>query len=126
MNIDELDIKIVRLSDKKVRLHYKAPLICSENTIQIIDMKVRYRLENGIYKMIFPKPVFLNRISNAYRVKKKFIHYGTLFYLTYPYSPNTFDYNGLKFDNLIKSLYIADENWFKNWNRDSKILNILK
>lgn len=123
MNIDELDIKIVRLSDEKVRLHYKAPLICSENIINVIDMRVRYRLSNGVYKMIFPKPIFLNRVSNFYRVKKKFIHYGTLFYSTYPYK--TFDYNGLKFDNFIKSLYIADENWFKSWNRDSKILNIL-
>lgn len=39
------------------------------------------------------------------------------------YGPGEID--GMKFDNFIKSLYITDENWYKNWNRDSQILNIL-
>lgn len=126
----DVDIKVVRLSDNKVRLDYKAPLICAENTIKTIDLKIRYRLDkNGVYSMIYPKPAFLDKISNAYRVKKKFIHYGSIISPYVQWRSNQLnqhiEIDGLKFDNFIKSLYITDENWYKNWNRDSKILNIL-
>jgi hypothetical protein len=61
----------------------------------------------------------------------KFIHYGTLFN---PYQVKSsilqtnslFDLEGLRFNNLIKSLYISDEVWFKEWNREKQLNELLK
>lgn len=121
--IEGIDIKLVELSDKKVRLDYSAPLICDENEIKKLSLKIRYRLDSdGMYHMIYPKDAFLNSISNALRVKKKFIHYGTLFF---GYPRNEFEFENKKFNNLIKSVYITDDVWFKEWNRNNKLGNIL-
>lgn len=126
-------IKIVKLSDKKVRLDYMGSIICQEKVIQDIKFKVRYRLddEDGIYKMYYPKPGFLNILSNKLRVKKKSIHYGELFnpkwILTYKLDTGkSFELEGLKFNNLIKSIYISDEEWFKSWNRENQLKELLK
>jgi hypothetical protein len=127
------DIKIVRLSERKVRIDYIANIICQEKVIDKIKLKVRYLLdkEDGIYKMYYPKAAFLSKLSNKFRVKIKFIHYGTFFN---PYSVRgsilqtngTFDLDGLIFNNLIKSIYITDEAWFKEWNREKQLNNLLK
>ena len=127
------DINIKRLSDKKVRLDYKANVICQEKVIDTVKLKIRYLLdkEEGVYKMYYPKPVFLSKLSNQFRVKMKYIHYGTLFN---PYwkraavlqTNGTFDLEELRFNNLIKSLYITDEVWFKEWNREKQLNELLK
>jgi hypothetical protein len=125
------EIKLVNLSYKKVRLDYMVDIICQEITFQSIKIKVKYRLDDdGIYKMYYPNS-FLNILSNKFRVKKGFIHYGEIwrpFFLT----NNTldtgkyFELYGLKFNNFIKSIHISDEEWFKTWNRDKQLNEILK
>ena len=125
-------IKIVRLSERKVRLDYVADIICQEKVIDTVKMKVRYLLdkEDDIYKMYYPKLSFLAKMSNFFRVKMKFIHYGTLFSPYYGkillQTNGKFELEGLKFNNLIKSLYITDEVWFKEWNRDKQLRELLK
>lgn len=126
-------IKIVRLSGRKVRLDYMAEIICQEKVIDTVKLKVRYLLdkEENVYKMYYPKPVFLAKLSNQFRVKMKYIHYGTLFNpywkgTTVLQTNGTFDLEGLIFNNLIKSLYITDEVWFKEWNREKQINELLK
>lgn len=125
-------IKIVRLSERKVRLDYVADIICQEKVIDTVKMKVRYLLdkEDDIYKMYYPKLSFLAKMSNFFRVKMKFIHYGTLFNPHYGkillQTNGKFELEGLKFNNLIKSLYITDEVWFKEWNRDKQLRELLK
>ena len=122
-------IRIVKLSERKVRLDYYANIICQENVIETIKMKVRYLLdkEDDIYKMYYPKSSFLSNISNSFRVKMKYIHYGTIFNLykvarsSILQTNDTFDLEGLRFNNLIKSLYISDEIWFKEWNREKQL-----
>jgi len=115
-------IKIIKLSERKVRLDYVADIFCQEKVIDSVKMKVRYQLDEGIYRMYYPKVGFLTKISNFFRVKMKFIHYGTLS----PHSDDFFELDGLKFNNLIKSLYITDEIWFKEWNREKKLKELLK
>ena len=128
-----LNITITKLSDRKVRLDYEAQLICEEMVIESLHLKVRYKLDlnDGIYKMIYPRSQFLNQISNRLRVKKKFIQYGTIwsprFVSAYTVDTNKFfEIDGLKFNNLIKSIYIDDIDWYKVWNRDQQINNLLK
>lgn len=125
-------IRIVKLSDKKVRLDYIGDIICQEKVIQNIKMKIRYRLEeDGVYKMFYPKPAFLNILSNKLRVKKKFIHYGEIFnprwVSTYKLDTNKyFELEGMKFNNFIKSIHISDEDWFKTWNRENQLNELFK
>ena len=124
----------MRLSDKKVLLYYDAPLICEEKELEIIHLRVRYKLDvsDGVYKMIYPKDHFLNLISNRMRVKKKFIHYGSIFFpsinsKSYMVGTNqSFEFDGMKFNNLIKSIYITDTDWYKVWNRDQQLNELLK
>jgi len=131
-SINEIGIKWVKLADKKIRLDYDAQIICEEILIETIKLKIRYKLDSdGIYKMIYPKPHFLNLISNRLRVKKSFIHYGELFYPTWTgrYTLGTnkhFEFEGMKFNNLIKSIYVSNTEWFKVWNREKQINELLK
>lgn len=37
-----------------------------------------------------------------------------------------FELNGLKFNNFIKSIHISDEEWFKTWNREQQLNDLLK
>lgn len=124
------DIEIVKLSDNKVRLDYYIDVICQESTVQTLKLKIRYKIEDGIYRMYYPKVGFLNKLSNTLRVKKIFMHYGTIHYSFWMMNslPNTnrnFEYKGLKFNNLITSIHITDEKWFKNWNRNNKLNTLL-
>ena len=125
-------IKIVKLSDKKVRLDYIVDIICQEKVIQNIKIKIRYRFDkDGVYKMFYPKPAFLNILSNKLRVKKKFIHYGEVFRpkCIGNYKLDTgkyFELDGIKFNNFIKSIHISDEDWFKTWNREKQLNDLLK
>jgi hypothetical protein len=128
-------IRIVKLSERKVRLDYYSNIICQEKVIETVKMKVRYLLdkEEGIYKMYYPKQSFLVKMSNSFRVKMKFIHYGTIFnhygtvYGKQLLNTNdNFELDGLKFNNLIKSLYITDEVWFKEWNREKQLNELFK
>lgn len=129
-DLKELDIKIIRLSERKVRLDYNIDIICEEKVIESKLIKVRYKIsEDGVYQMLYPKDNFVNQISNKLRVKKKFIHYGTIFTPHWSnYRPTTnksIEIDGMMFENLIKSLYITDTTWFITWNRDQQLKNIL-
>jgi hypothetical protein len=73
----------------------------------------------------------LNKLSNIFRVKKKFIHYGTIFSPswtgTYQLGTNKeFEFEGKLFNNLIKDIYITDTNWYTEWNRDKQLNELLK
>jgi hypothetical protein len=124
-------IKLTILSSRKVRLDYTINIICNEIVIDTLKLKIRYLLDkDGIYKMYYPKSPFLVKLSNQYRVKIKFIHYGTIWNPLYGNplltTDSSFELYDLKFNNFIKSIYISDENWFKTWNRDKLINNLLK
>jgi len=133
LEIDKIKIEIVRLSDNKIRLDYIVPIVCEERDLETIKLKIRYKLDtsDGIYKMIYPKEALLIQISNRLRVKKKFIHYGENFAPTWtgPYTLGTnkyFEFKGVKFNNLIKSIHISDTKWYKTWNRDNQLNELLK
>ena len=131
LDFKSLDIKVTILSERKVRLDYTIDIICEEKIISSILIKVKYKISNGVYQMLYPKSNFINQLSNKLRVKKKFIHYGTIFTPIWSnYRPTTnkssIEIEGMLFDNLIKSLYITDTTWFITWNRDQQLKNILK
>jgi hypothetical protein len=132
LDIDKTQIEIVKLSENKIRLDYNAPIICEENELETIKLKIRYKLDpsDGIYKMVYPKEVFLIRISNRLRVKKKFINYGDIFPPTWTGSSfgtnKHFELDGIKFNNFIKSIHISDTKWYKTWNRDNQLNELLK
>jgi len=133
LEIDKIQIEVIKLSENKIRLDYNAPIICEEKEIETIKVRVRYKLDasDGVYKMIYPKDHFLNLISNRMRVKKKFIHYGEIFAPTWTgtYTIGTnkhFELDGIKFNNFIKSIHISDTKWYKTWNREQQLNELLK
>lgn len=129
MNFD--DIKITRLSDRKVRLDYYADIKCDNNIIERRLLKIRYKFdeETSVYKLLYPKPAFFNQLSNKLRVKKKFLNYESLFtpvWVNNGISTNkTIEIQGLLFNNIIISIYISDSIWYKNWNREERLKQIL-
>lgn len=57
------EIKIINLSCKKVKLEYVVDIICQEKVFKTIKLGIRYKLDkDGIYKMYYPNPGFLNRL----------------------------------------------------------------
>lgn len=126
------EIKLTRLSDRKVRLEFIVNITCNDKIVDKLNLKLKYLLDkrDNTYIMAFPKNSFLVRLSNTYRVKMKYIHYKILFHHKYMFSRlepgETFELYDLKFNNLITSIQISDEDWFKEWNRDKQIKEILK
>lgn len=125
------EIEIVKLSEKKIRLDYTINILCQEKIVKTLKLKIRYKIDNDIYRMYYPKAGFINKLSNSLRVKKCFIHYGTIHYAFWmkknslPHTNQSFEYKNFKFNNLITSIHVTDENWFKNWNRNSKLNKLL-
>jgi hypothetical protein len=124
-------IKKVILSHRKIRLDYEVDIVCQEIVVQKIKVKVRYLKVDDIYRMYFPKDSFLNSLSNKLRVKKNKIHWGTIwhpnaFYNNLYDTGKTFEIDEYLLNNFIKSIYISDDDWFIQWNRDRNINKILK
>ena len=128
------EIKIVKLSDKKIRLDYTADLLgpgngqTSGDLIKQINLKVRYKIdsETGIYNILWPKPALMAKLSNEFRVKMKYIHCYTLPTPALSSTPQFLgEIGGYKISHLIQSIYITDEVWYKQWKRESKLKNIL-
>jgi hypothetical protein len=124
------EIKLIKLSERKIRLDYNVNIICQERNIKKIRLKIRYlKTEDGIYKMYFPKISFLNNLSNKLRVKKNKIHWGAIwqsnqFNNVYDTGKN-FQYDEFKLNNFIKSIHISDDEWFIQWNRNNNLNEIL-
>lgn len=123
------DIKVVKLSAKKIRVEYNLDIISpptikdgipTHDTINQVSFKVRYKInDNGQYSLIYPKRAFLAKLSNYYGVKMKTILYDTM--SSDP--PLTIDGYSLLY--FISCIRMTDENWYKIWKRDSKLRSLI-
>lgn len=125
------ELKVIKLSERKIRLDYNVNIICQERNIKKVRLKIRYlKTEDGIYKMYFPKTSFLNDLSNKLRVKKNKIHWGTIWQSNQLFNNlydtgKRFELYEFKLNNFIKSIHISDDEWFIQWNRNESLNEIL-
>jgi len=131
-NEDGLIIK--RLSDRKILISYKIPMMyegCDE-AFDFLNVKIRYRLDKkieifkedrDIFSIIFPNKLW-PILSNKLRVKMKNIieNYSTdvEYKLDIPFN-DIFSENVL-LNRMIKSITINNKNWCRD-HRLKKILN---
>lgn len=78
--IEELinEVGVVRfsvLSENKIQLEYKVPIISQNVIIDEIKMKFRYKKKGDIWSLIPIKERFINKLSVKYGIKKKNIKY---------------------------------------------------
>lgn len=74
--IEELknEVGLVRfsvLSDTKIQLEYKVPIISQNVIIDEIKMKFRYKKQGDIWSFISLRERFINQLSVRYGIKKK-------------------------------------------------------
>lgn len=118
----DIEVKIIKLSEKKIMLNYIIPIICDGNLIKHTKIKVRYKIKDEIYQLIYPKPAFLNIISNKFGIKRKFIIYNS----DHSILNQKIYCNGVFLDMFIKSIHILDINSCKRWVRENSLKELLK
>lgn len=129
--IEELikDIGPVRfsiLSDKKIQLEYKVPIISNGVVIETIKMKFRYRKSDENWLSIPIRERFINQLSVRYGIKKKNIKLDyheignkihSMSHYYYKFCVDGIDYN---ISSLFKSFIFDDIVWHRE-----RLLNIL-
>lgn len=112
--IEELknEVGLVRfsvLSDTKIQLEYKVPIISQNVIIDEIKMKFRYKKQGDIWSFISLRERFINQLSVRYGIKKKNIKSK---YLEKEKNNNPFNYKHLNLNvdgvnYTIRSLMIS-------------------
>ena len=114
-----VDGKVQKVSEKKIHITYKLPITCNGREISIITLRSRYKISTG--EMYPIKDAFFNKLSNRYGIKKKSI--GVVIHRQ-PY-PVLIDGETYVLYRSPTCVTFIDDDWFKKWNRDENIKNIL-
>ncbi len=108
-------MKVKRLSHKKIQIEQTLPILCNGTKLGEIFLYQRYRLEVGQKTAyLIHSEKIINRISQQYKIKKKFISFE---YLT----------NFISLDDENISTRVANSIVFTDliWYRDFKIRQII-
>lgn len=96
------------LSDTKIQLEYKIPIISQNVIIDEIKMKFRYKKQGDIWSFISLRERFINQLSVRYGIKKKNIKSK---YLEKDKNNNPFNYTHTKVLSAILNLNVDGVNY---------------
>ena len=108
-------MKVKRLSHKKIQIEQTLPIFCNGGLLGEVSLYQRYKLEVGQKTAyLIHSEKIINRISQQYKIKKKFISFEN--------SPNF-----IELDNENISLRTTNSIVFTDliWYRDFKIKQII-
>ncbi|MEI7943150.1 MAG: hypothetical protein WCH76_08350 [Candidatus Riflemargulisbacteria bacterium] len=108
-------MKVKRLSHKKIQIEQTLPILCNGNKLGEVSLYQRYRLEIGQKTAyLIHSERIINRISQQYQIKKKFISFN--------HSPNFIDLDGENISlRIVNTIVFSDLIWY----RDFKIKQII-
>ena len=108
-------MKVKRLSHKKIQIEQTLPILCNGNKLGEVSLYQRYKLEVGQKTAyLIHSEKIVNRISQQYKIKKKFI--------SFEYSPNFIDLDGENISvRTTNTIVFSDLIWY----RDFKIKQII-
>jgi hypothetical protein len=108
-------MKVKRLSHKKIQIEQTLPILCNGNKLGEVSLYQRYKLELGQKTAyLIHSEKIVNRISQQYKIKKKFI--------SFEHSPNFIDLDGENISlRTVESIVFSDLIWY----RDFKIKQII-
>jgi hypothetical protein len=108
-------MKVKRLSHKKIQIEQTLPIFCNGGLLGEVFLYQRYKLEIGQKTAyLIHSEKIINRISQQYKIKKKFI--------SFEYSPNFIDLDGENISiRTAESIVFSDLIWY----RDFKIKQII-
>jgi hypothetical protein len=108
-------MKVKRLSHKKIQIEQTLPILCNGNKLGEVSLYQRYKLEVGQKTAyLIHSEKIVNRISQQYKIKKKFI--------SFKYSPNFIDLDGENISvRTTNTIVFSDLIWY----RDFKIKQII-
>ena len=108
-------MKVKRLSHRKIQIEQTLPILCNGTKLGEVFLYQRYKLEVGQKTAyLIHSEKIVNRISQQYKIKKKFI--------SFEYSPNF-----ISLDDENISLRTTNTIVFSDliWYRDFKIKQII-
>lgn len=108
-------MKVKRLSHRKIQIEQTLPILCNGTKLGEVFLYQRYKLEVGQKTAyLIHSEKIVNRISQQYKIKKKFI--------SFEYSPNF-----ISLDDENISLRTTNTIVFSDliWYRDFKIRQII-
>ena len=102
-------IKVRKLSDKKIQLHYKIPIKSASQIIGYTNIDSIYKLYvDGVsFNRIPNKDAFYNRLSMFWKIKKKFISLHTI--------NQTFIIDGYTINNPVISIDFNNITWHRDY-----------
>lgn len=112
--IEELinEVGLVRfsiLSEDKIQLDYRVPIMCNGSEVKTIRIKSRYKKNNNHWLYIRPKERFLNKLSVSNSIKKRNILFkeaGT--------SIIKVDSVEYRLDRLLNNIIFDDLVWYRD------------
>jgi hypothetical protein len=108
-------MKVKRLSHKKIQIEQTLPIFCNGGLLGEVSLYQRYKLEVGQKTAyLIHSEKIINRISQQYKIKKKFISFRNV--------PNFIDLDGENISlRTTESIVFSDLIWY----RDFKIKQII-
>lgn len=131
--IEELknEVGLVRfsiLSENKIQLEYKVPILSQNVIIGEIKMKFRYKKQGDIWSLIPIRERFINQLSVRYGIKKKNIKYNYINKNVTNNNPFNYTYMDLSVDELnysIRSLFKSFKFDDITWHRERLIKSLI-
>lgn len=110
-------IKVRKLSDRKIQLHYKIPIKSMSKIIGYTNIDSIYRLhfDEISFNRLPNKDAFYNRLSMFWKIKKKFISLHTI--------NQTFIIDGYTINNPVISIDFSNITWHRDYLLNKLLTN---
>lgn len=111
---------VIRVSYKKIQIKNTINITCDGFTISDTELTTTYKILKGESKYLRSNlpDRFINRLSQLYGIKKKFI--------SISYVSNTIIVDDIEYEVLIPDkISFKDIDWYIRYNRDLKIKQLL-
>ena len=112
-------MEIIRLSPNKIQINQTVEIKVGDIVIDTINLKTRYKVSQNYFIMI-PSESFINKLSQKYGIKKKFISIKTKKHLI------LLENTEFEIQRAVDYLFFSDIDWYIRYNRDFKIKELLK
>jgi hypothetical protein len=115
-------MEVIRLSPNKIQINQTVEIRVGDTVIDKINVKTRYKIFIGSqnYFIMIPSESFINKLSQKYGIKKKFISIKTKKQVI------LLENAEFEIQKAVDYLFFSDIDWYIRYNRDLKIKELLK
>jgi hypothetical protein len=123
LNIKEISsaVRFSILSNKKIQISYKVPIVFNSIVIDELKVKIRYSKIDEKWVIIPFRIKFLNNLSMFYGIKRSNILI-KFEKVNIDINLNSLEY---KITNIVKEISLNDVSWYRNFQLKKLLCNLL-